>query len=49
LRLAFRSSSSFLDFWEANLDGPLYRVRVAHRGLIAPTEFNFADGVLRLH
>jgi hypothetical protein len=24
-------------------------VRVAHRGLIAPTEFNFVDGVLRLH
>jgi len=21
----------FLDYWVANLDGPLYRVRVAHR------------------
>jgi len=39
----------FLDFWEANLDGPLYRVRVAHRGLISPTEFNFVRGELRLH
>jgi len=25
----------FLDYWVANLDGPLYRVRVAHRRLIA--------------
>ena len=39
----------FLDFWEANLDGPLYRVRIAHRGLISPTEFNFIHSELRLH
>jgi len=39
----------FLDFWAPNLDGPLYRVRAAQRGLIAPTEFNFVDGLLRLH
>jgi uncharacterized protein Usg len=39
----------FLDFWDANLDGPLYRVRVAHRRLISPTEFSFVEGELRLH
>ena len=39
----------FLDFWATNLDGPLYRVRVAHRRLIAPQEFRFIDGELRLH
>ncbi len=39
----------FLGFWSANLDGPLYRVRVAHRALIAPTEFSFVAGELRLH
>jgi len=39
----------FLDFWVANLDGPLYRVRVAHRRLIAPQEFRFIDGELKLH
>jgi uncharacterized protein Usg len=39
----------FLDFWNANLDGPLYRVRVAHRKLISPTEFSFVEGELRLH
>ena len=39
----------FLGFWAANLDGPLYRVRVAHRRLIAPQEFNFVEGELRLN
>ncbi len=27
----FPKLTDFLDFWAANLDGPLYRVRVAHR------------------
>ena len=39
----------FLDFWNANLDGLLYRVRVAHRRLISPTEFSFVEGELRMH
>ena len=39
----------FLDYWAANLDGALYRVRVAHRRLIAPQEFKFLDGELRLN
>jgi uncharacterized protein Usg len=39
----------FLGFWTANLDGPLYRVRVAHRRLIAPQEFRFVAGELRLN
>jgi uncharacterized protein Usg len=39
----------FLDFWATNLDGPLYQVRVAHRQLIAPREFRFIDGELRLN
>jgi uncharacterized protein Usg len=38
-----------LVFWTANLDGPLYRVRVAHRRLIAPQEFSFVEGELRLN
>lgn len=32
----------FLDFWQANLDGKLFRVRVAVRGLISPTDFQYA-------
>ena len=39
----------FLDFWESNLDGALYRVLVAHRRLIQPAEFSFVAGELRLH
>lgn len=39
----------FLDFWDSNLDGPLYRVLVAHRRLIQPAEFSFVAGELRLH
>jgi uncharacterized protein Usg len=39
----------FLDYWASNLDGPLYRVRVAHRRLIAPQEFRFIEGELRLN
>lgn len=29
----------FLQFWEDNLDGPLYEVRVAHVGIIQPISF----------
>jgi uncharacterized protein Usg len=39
----------FLDYWTVNLEGPLYRVRVAHRKLIAPQEYRFLDGSLQLH
>jgi uncharacterized protein Usg len=39
----------FLDYWATNLDGPLYRVRVADRRLIGPREFRFVGGELRLN
>ncbi len=45
----FPKLRDFLDFWSRNLDGPLYRVRVAHRRLVAPREFRFLDGELELH
>jgi uncharacterized protein Usg len=45
----FPKLTDFLGFWATNLDGALYRVRVAHRRLIAPQEFNFIEGELRLH
>lgn len=45
----FPKLTDFLGFWHANLDGALYRIRVAHKTLIAPTEFRFVEGVLRLH
>lgn len=34
----------FLNFWTENLDGPLYRIRVAHRKLISPAELRMVDG-----
>ena len=34
----------FLNFWTENLDGPLYRIGVAHRKLISPAELQMVDG-----
>jgi uncharacterized protein Usg len=45
----FPKLTDFLDFWAANLEGALYRVRVAHRRLIGPREFSFVAGELRLN
>jgi uncharacterized protein Usg len=45
----FPKLTDFLDFWAANLDGALFRIRVAHRRLIAPAEFSFVRGELRLN
>lgn len=38
----------FLDFWEANLDGPLHSVTVANVPIIKPGEARFADALLTL-
>jgi uncharacterized protein Usg len=34
----------FLNFWTENLDGPLFRVRIAHRKLISPAEMRMVGG-----
>lgn len=39
----FPRLKSFLEFWEANLDGPLYKVTVNHRELIAPSDMKILD------
>lgn len=39
----------FLDFWSKNLDGKLYRVRVAHSRLIHPSEVRLVGSEFRLH
>jgi uncharacterized protein Usg len=39
----------FLEFWSKNLDGKLYRVRVAHRRLIHPSEFRWVGAEISLH
>ena len=41
--------AKFLHFWERNLDGKLYAVKVAHAQLIKPAEFRAVSGCLTLH
>ena len=45
----FPKLKGFLDFWSDNLDGDLYKIRVAHRKLLSPAEFSFIDGDFRVH
>lgn len=46
---AFPKLVDFLTFWTERLDGPLYRIRVAHRLLLGPREIMFLDGDFRLN
>ena len=45
----FPKLKSFLDYWTKHLDGPLFRVRVAHSVLIRPAELRLVGVELRLH
>ena len=45
----FPALNKFLHFWSGNLDGKLHSVRVAARGLIAPSELKMAGGEFTLH
>lgn len=45
----FPRLSEFLDFWTRQIDGPLFKVRVAHARLIGPSEVAFQNGVVHLH
>ena len=46
---SFPKLIEFLSFWATSLDGPLYRIRVAHRQLLGPKEIRFLDGEIRLN
>lgn len=37
----FPRLSGFLDFWTKNLEGKLFRVRVAHKQLLSPADLQF--------
>ncbi|HEY2573332.1 MAG TPA: hypothetical protein VGH65_04655 [Verrucomicrobiaceae bacterium] len=41
--------NTFLHFWEGHIEGRLHTVRVAARGLIAPTELKMAGGEFTLN
>ena len=45
----FPKLKAFLDFWTAKLDGPLFKVTVAHKGLIAPSELKLVRAEFRVH
>lgn len=45
----FPRLKEFLDFWSANLEGKLFRVRVAHRALLTPSELRYRDFQMRLN
>jgi uncharacterized protein Usg len=39
----------FLDFWQRELEGALYSVRIAHDQLVRPSEWKSVDGIFRLN
>jgi uncharacterized protein Usg len=44
----FPKLKAFLAFWSANLEGRLFKIRVAHSKLIKPSELRLVDGQFRL-
>lgn len=38
----------FLDFWRDRIEAMLHSVRVAHAGLIKPTEYQAVNGIITL-
>jgi uncharacterized protein Usg len=44
----FPKLKSFLEFWTRKLEGPLYKVTVAHSGLIKPAELKLVAAELKL-
>ena len=45
----FPRLTKFLDYWERNLDGKLYAVRIANAELVRPDEVGHARHEMRLH
>ena len=45
----FPALSDFLQFWQEKLEGPLYKVTVAHSRLIKPAELRHVGGMFRLN
>jgi uncharacterized protein Usg len=45
----FPELKRFLAFWQAKLEGKLYRVTVAHKDLIGPSEMRAVGSEFRLH
>ena len=46
---SFPELNRFLAFWQAKLEGRLFRVTVSHRDLIGPAALRTVSGEFRLH
>lgn len=46
---AFPKLHKFLDFWEREIDGPLYAVKVAGSEILSPARARHVDHSLMLH
>ena len=40
---------SFLDFWSGNLEGSLFRIRVAHARMLSPRDLLYRSGELSIN
>lgn len=45
----FPELRGFLDYWTGTLEGALHSVRIAHNGLIQPSEWKAVDGIIAIH
>ena len=45
----FPRLKAFLAFWSDNLEGRLYRITVAHKGLLSPCEVRIAAGQFQIN
>jgi uncharacterized protein Usg len=45
----FPELNKFLTFWQAKLEGALYRVTVAHKTLLGPADLRAVGGEFRLN
>ncbi len=46
---SFPTLRKFLDYWRRELEGALHSVRIAHQGLIKPSEWQAVDGIIQVH
>ena len=46
---SFTRLHKFLDFWEREIDGPLYTVKVAGSEILTPARARYVDHSLMLH
>lgn len=44
----FPKLAAFLDYWSKHLEGKLFKVTVAHRGLVSPAELKLIGAELKL-